>query len=245
MSRLRGLALCVLLVATAAAADERAYRAYCATCHGVLGKGDGPSARWLSSPPRDFTRGEYRWRTTPTGSLPTDGDILRTINGGAYGTAMPAWKTRLPLAMRLSLMRYLKTLSPRFAEEQPEPALSFPAPPESTPELVAAGKAVYERLKCGECHGKEGRGDGPAVATMKDSVGRPMVAYDFTKGFYKRGSTPAVIYRTFMTGLNGTPMPSYEQTTREDERWPLVFYTRSLHRDRGVVDTLFGPLEEQ
>jgi len=36
------------------------------------------------------------------------------------------------------------------------------------------------------------------------------VPYDFTHGNYKVGSSPSDIYRTLVTGLDGTPMPAFE-----------------------------------
>ncbi|MBI2377237.1 MAG: c-type cytochrome [Deltaproteobacteria bacterium] len=231
-------------LAASVARGERAYRSFCSTCHGILGDGEGPAARWLDPPPRSFVRGEFKWRTTGTGEMPTDDDLLRTVNEGARGTAMPAFANRLPLRMRKDVVQYVKTFSPRF-KDPPATPLDIPDPPEVTPELLERGRAAFERVKCWDCHGQEGRGDGPSSSTLVDSLGRPIDAYDFTKGFYKGGASPKAVYRTFLTGLNGTPMPSFATSIREDERWPLVFYTLSLGRERGVLDYLFGSLEEQ
>ena len=44
--------------------------------------------------------------------------------------------------------------------------------------------------------------------------------------------------------MDGTPMPSFADTLTADDRWPLVHYVLSL-RDRGALDYLFAPLEEQ
>jgi len=35
---------------------EALYRRYCASCHGLTGRGDGPVARTLSPPPADLTQ---------------------------------------------------------------------------------------------------------------------------------------------------------------------------------------------
>ena len=34
-----------------------------------------------------------------------------------------------------------------------------------------------------------------------------------------------------MTGLNGTPMPSFADSISADDAWALVAYVRSLRRD--------------
>ena len=227
------------------AAALHAWRASCAPCHGATGRGNGPAARWLDPPPRDLSRGEFKWRSTPTGSLPTDADILRTIDRGARGTRMPAWEGRLPERTRRELVTVVKSLSPRFATEAPGEAIEIPEPPAATQAMVDRGRDVYQRLKCWECHGEDGQGGGPSAATLEDSRGRRIGAYDFTKGYYKAGESAEDVYRTFMTGLNGTPMPSYEQTISEGERWPLVYYVMSLGRCRDGWDWLFAPTEEQ
>jgi len=225
---------------------EHAYDRWCRTCHGGDGRGDGPSARWLDLPPRDLVRAEYRWRSTPSGSLPTDTDLRRTLDDGLFGTPMPGWRDRLPGRLRTDLVAFVKTLSERFADpDEYEPPIVIPRPPEPTEGSVEVGRDVYTRMQCGTCHGERGDGDGEAAGELKDSLGRPLPAYDFTKGYYKGGTSPQAIYRTYMTGLDGTPMPAYEHAVPKDERWPLVFYTLSLGREGGPLDWLFGPLEEQ
>jgi mono/diheme cytochrome c family protein len=64
---------------------EALYRRYCASCHGVNGKGDGPVAGALTSPPTDLTRIH-----TSVPELMQQIDGRRTIR--AHGTAaMPVW----------------------------------------------------------------------------------------------------------------------------------------------------------
>ena len=229
----------------AAGRGARAYRAFCATCHGTDGRGDGPTARWLDTPPRDLTRAEYRWRTTPSGSLPTDADLLRTIDVGVPGTGMPGWRYRLPERTRRALVDHVKSLSERFSEETPEAVVPLPGAPEATEAAVTAGQRTYTLMQCQSCHGWTGRGDGPSAATLKDSLGRSMEAYDLTRGVFKAGSRPEDVYRTVMTGLDGSPMPAYGDSLPEADRWPLVFYVLSLRRPPTALDYLLSPLKEQ
>ncbi|HJN77500.1 MAG TPA: c-type cytochrome [Myxococcota bacterium] len=210
------------------------YRANCVGCHGDEGDGQGPAADTMFPAPRDLTAAEYRFRSTPTGALPTRDDLLRTLELGLPGTEMPAWGRLLdPVELR-SVVLYLETLSPRF-EQGPQTATIVPGvPPEVTPELLARGSEIYVELKCGVCHGPEGRGDGKAAAGLADE-GEPSPVFDFTFGVYKGGNTPEDVYRTFMTGLNGTPMPSYAASIPDEtDRWALVHYVRSLTRPRGL-----------
>ena len=56
--------------------------------------------------PRIFSQGVFKFRLTES-SLPTDGDLLRTITRGVRGTAMPPWYD-LPLNDRLAVIQYIK-----------------------------------------------------------------------------------------------------------------------------------------
>src|SRR5262245_47328338 len=59
---------------------KEVYKTNCIQCHGSEGKGDGYGAPFLVPPPRDFTAGAYKFRTTASGQLPTDDDLFRTIS---------------------------------------------------------------------------------------------------------------------------------------------------------------------
>jgi len=61
------------------AAGELVYAKYCSQCHGDDGAGQGIAAPFLRPAPRDFTSAKYRIRSTPTGYLPTDEDLRRSI----------------------------------------------------------------------------------------------------------------------------------------------------------------------
>ena len=80
----------------AASRGKQIYDAHCVECHGPSGKGDGPAAHLMTPRPRDFTSAKYKIRSTETGSLPTDDDLLRSVRQGLYGSAMPGWQKMLP-----------------------------------------------------------------------------------------------------------------------------------------------------
>ncbi len=237
---MRALAFLLASVAATSGAAEPAvhYRRLCASCHGDSGNGRGPAAPHVAGHPRDFTRGEYKFRSTPSGSLPLDADIERTIRRGVPGTSMPAWND-LPADDVRGLVSVLRSFSSRFTNEQPAAAIRVPAPPALDAALRDEGRRVWDLLRCAECHGSRGRGDGPAARTLLDGTGRPIRPADFTVGVYKSGSNPAAVYRTFMTGLDGTPMPSYADTLADQRsRWALVAYVLRLGRRPSVLDWL-------
>src|SRR3989454_4225251 len=76
-------------------AGKKVYVKWCAGCHGETGAGDGPAAAYMLPRPRNFTGAIYKIRTTASGQLPTDADMMRAIDDGLPGSAMPAWKGRL------------------------------------------------------------------------------------------------------------------------------------------------------
>ena len=200
---------------------------HCVGCHGALGDGAGRAATFLSPLPRDFTAGVFKFRSTPSGSLPTDGDLYRTITRGVRWTAMPTWH-EVPDKQRIAVVAYLKTLSKRWTEDAVEPPIPLPAPPAATPALVARGKTLYAQAKCAECHGESGRGDGPSADTLQDDFQRPIRPTDFTRGQLKAGAAVGDVYRTMTTGLDGTPMPSFADSMSDAERWAIAYYVLSL-----------------
>ena len=204
------------------------YRRYCVGCHGDLGDGNGENAQWVDPKPRDFTLGVFKCRSTPTGTLPTDQDLYDTIDRGLDRSNMPIWNT-FTKQQRADLVAWVKHYSPRFQKEKPGTPIEIPAEPELTAERIKAGQEVFGRVQCWKCHGVEGMANGPSAATLTDDLSRPILPYNFTDGSRpKCGSTDADIYRIFMTGLDGTPMPSFSDNIKPDEAWDLVFYLRTL-----------------
>lgn len=206
------------------------YNRECAPCHGLSGKGDGVLAYAMDPPPRDFTTGKYKVRSTPSGMLPTDQDLFRVTSRGIVGTTMPGWSQFLSEQDRWEVVEYIKTFSERFAKEKAPGPISIGKPLPSSPQSLARGKELYQALGCVECHGEAGRGDGPSAPTLKDDWGYPIKATDLTdKWRFKGGFSAEDLYRTVMTGFNGTPMPSYaDALEREEDRWALVNYLLSL-----------------
>jgi cytochrome c oxidase cbb3-type subunit I/II len=209
------------------ALGREVYESRCIGCHGAKGDGNGHAATFLFPRPRDFTLGVFKFRTTPSGSLPTDGDLFRTVTRGVRWTAMPTWH-ELPDKERLAVITFIKTFSTRWKEERPEPALVIGDPPKPTPQLVARGKDLYVKAKCFQCHGDTGKGDGVSAPDLSDDLKFPIRPADFTRGQFKGGSTVSDVFRTMSLGLDGTPMPSYADSMNEEERWAISYYVLSL-----------------
>jgi mono/diheme cytochrome c family protein len=200
------------------------YRLRCIPCHGVNGNGRGIHASRLSVPARDFTQGVFELRSTPTGTLPTDLDLFRTVGRGVHGSAMIPWSW-LREDERWAVVEHVKSFSPRFAEEGAGEALEVPPAPPETPGLAARGAAAFARNGCPKCHGDAGEGDGPSAATLRRDGGQPVRPLPFSAGRFLRGGSLPDLWLTLATGLDGTPMPSYA-AVHPGELWELAAFVR-------------------
>ena len=229
------------------------YEIKCAGCHGKYGNGrvsaDNNSStnfnaayHFLNPQPRDFTTAAFKSRTTPSGALPTDEDIFRTISRGIRkGQIMPAWGNAadghvIPEQDRWDLVDYVKSLSPRFKSEAAPAAIQIPTPPyadlkEVPAAVIQEGRMVYRTLQCWSCHGNAGKGNGPSSNDLVDDWEVPIRPFDFSSGAFKFGDSPADVFRTFNTGLNGTPMPSFYDT---------ILYPREAFADLSAWKTEVG-----
>ena len=251
------LLLAAIVVTQDTTAGKTVYVTWCAGCHGDTGAGDGVAARHMIPPPRDFTGAIYQIRTTASGNLPTDADLMRALDEGLPGTAMPGWKERLSDRERRDVMAYIKTFSTFFADTtlRPQPLEFGSAPGGGTgADALRVGRQFYDSIGCAKCHGDLGRGDGPSAPTLKDDAGRlPIPPADLQQNWlFNGGGTVEDIYQRLRTGLDATPMPSFsdlieQKFLTETELWRVAQYVRSLSpRDPPVVrDVIRAPLIER
>ena len=210
------------------------YTKNCAVCHGRRGDGRGEMGLTVEPRPRDFASGVFKYRSTPSGHLPTDEDLARTIREGIADTAMPIFNA-LPARDVQALVAYVKTFSPRWrqAENYAAPVLIPPAPEWFSEEKelrrrVGAGRELFA-VSCAPCHGTQGDGHG-SVTNLVDSWGHPASARDLRLPYLRSGRQRADIYKVLVTGLDGTPMPSFAESTTEAQRWELIAYLEQLRR---------------
>jgi mono/diheme cytochrome c family protein len=207
----------------------------CQVCHGARGDGNGEMAPTLSPRPRSFREGMFKFRTTPFGALPTEDDLRHTIKHGLTGTAMGMF-SQLTDDDVTSLIEYVKSFSRRWrkAENYAEP-LTFPEPPAWLEDARArAAQAEKGRglfvTNCSACHGAAADGRGPAVPGLKDVWNFPARPSDLRQPHLRCGDRPQDVYRVLSTGLNGTPMVSFEGTLTPEQRWQIIawIFTQKL-----------------
>jgi mono/diheme cytochrome c family protein len=83
---------------------------------------------------------------------------------------------------------------------------------------VAAGQALYEK-NCLSCHGATGKGNGPAAKDLQKTPGDLSQAKMWEQ-------TDGALFWKLTEGR--TPMPTFEKTLSETERWQTINYIRTL-----------------
>jgi mono/diheme cytochrome c family protein len=213
------------------------YNINCRICHGEKGDGKGfvdiiryaePNGRVIETFPRDFTFGVYKFRSASTGCLPSPEDLKRTIKEGIDRSFMPPQEKITDEELE-GVAEYVMTFSERFEEEDLCDEIAAEKPDYvGSPKSIDKGREVYKRMKCAECHGNDGKGDGSKANEIVDDWGKKILPFNFVAGNLKRGSSAENIYMTFTTGLDGSGMPSYEDSLSEEERWNMVSFTLKL-----------------
>lgn len=209
------------------------YERNCVVCHGPRGDGNGEMAAMLVPRPRSFREGMFKFRTTPYGSLPTKEDLRHTIKHGLTGTAMGMF-SQFTEEEITSLIEYVKSFSRRWRKEEnyAEP-MTLSAEPGWFKEMAtltthaAAGKSLFQ-ASCSACHGETADGKGPAVPALKDLWEQPAKPSDLRQPHLRCGDRPQDIYRVLATGLNGTPMISFDVTLTPAQRWDIIAYLWTL-----------------
>lgn len=115
------------------------YQAYCASCHGEHGAGDGPDAGRLERKPANFTDPSFMRDETPA-------DFFRVVSLGRRRAAMPAWEEALSVQERWDVIGYLWTLR-------------------TAPGTLAEGQGLF-LTHCASCHGADGDAHGPYASRL-------------------------------------------------------------------------------
>jgi mono/diheme cytochrome c family protein len=213
-------------VPASASPGRRLYVRWCATCHGPDGRGNGPAAPSLIPRPRDFTRGLFKYKSTPGHQPPTDDDLVRVVADGLRASAMPYFRDLLTTDEIQEVVGHVKTLSPAFAGAAPRPVRIPPRVPADAHSL-ARGRALYADLGCDSCHGADGR----RRETQRDARQYPVITRDLTAPWtFAGGADPEQLWLRLTTLSSSSPMPSYAESATPTDRWHVVNYVLSLAR---------------
>ena len=230
-------------------AGERVYDSDCAECHGWYGDGDGHIAGFMRPRPRNFLMGKFKITTTEN-LVPSDEDLIRTIQRGLPGTDMPAWDGMEEKDIE-AVVAFIRDLQARAMRKQlkgevdagslsaedaeailaertvPGPGLIIPPEPEFDESGRARGREIYEKA-CAACHGVDGVPLREAIT--RDDEGNRVLPTSFAQAVFKGGGEGAAIYARVAKGMNGTAMPAYDEEYGGHELWDVVHYVQSLAR---------------
>jgi mono/diheme cytochrome c family protein len=168
----------VPIASTSAASGGDMFQNYCASCHGADAKGQGPASAALKVPATDLTAlarhnngefpAQYIMYTLSQGSgstrahgsddMPVWGEVFRASGQGSVTTQIRIY----------NLMRYLEAIQdvPPAQQAAPKPKETKARVPYATEIHAGSGSAMFQAY-CASCHGADGRGSGPASATLK------------------------------------------------------------------------------
>jgi len=203
---------------------EKIYNQYCVACHGVNGNGQGPKVNRLKVKPTDFTSGIFKFKSTSYGTPPTNNDIISTLKLGVRTTSMlPQWQ--LSDQQMESVAEYVLSFSKQNLKTV-MPIL-IPDAPEKTQTILEKGKELYQK-NCATCHGAGGKGDGLIAKSLKDYKQNPIFPSNLTLRPLKRANTPSRLYLVIAAGIEGTPMPPFQNVLKPKDIWAIDYYVQSL-----------------
>ena len=229
------------------------YIEYCIQCHGPKGDGKGPSHKGMIPPPRNLKQGLYKFGDVVAGELPSDEYFKKIIKKGLNGSAMLPWDIEEP---RLdAVVQYIKTFAPEVWEAK-EGELGKKIVPTKDPYTMARkdfaiqkGKEVYHAVaQCYTCHrayeskaninkylvkyNGEGEELDDEIYTLKGQESEyeyKILPPDFTfhplRSIYGNVED---IYVRLVSGINGSGMPSWQETLEDDQIWAVAYYVQSL-----------------
>lgn len=238
-----GLLLSSHAIALAKSGDiekgETIYSKRCLQCHGEEGDGLGPAADYLNPPPRDFTLGLFKIKTSAfDADLANDDDLYRMISDGMPDTAMPGWNDLLSEQDMWDVIAYIKTFAE--LEGEPEAQVDYGTVIESSSESIETGKKLFlDGDRCSECHGVEGKGD--AIKKLKNDNGERTWPRNLTKPWtFRASNSPKDIFSRISVGIPTTQMPSFADPKSSkklsiEERWHVANYVASLAKTEKVV----------
>lgn len=228
---------------------KQIYTEYCMACHGVDGDGKGVASKAMKVPPRDFTKGVFKFGDVVAGELPHDEHLYKILDHGLNGTAMLPWD--LTLAQKYQVVQYIKTFAPQVWEGKDKKigeAIVLTKDPYGEAHkqaAIEAGKKIYHvDASCWSCHRayvskqelaqltdqkvSDIGNDSFEVKLQETEWGFKNLPPEFTWNSVRSATTVEEIYIRLSAGVGGTAMPSWKGTLEDDQIWALSHYVKYL-----------------
>ncbi|MBI3091565.1 MAG: c-type cytochrome [Candidatus Tectomicrobia bacterium] len=220
------------------------YQTYCASCHGVSGKGDGAAAAALNPKPANHA-------DNATMSQRSDEDLFKVVKGGgpAVGKSplMPGWGASLNDQQIRDVVAFMRTLhggqaakaaaptgaaAPAAAQSAAAPAAP-PAPQAAAAPATPASRGDAEKGRvsyqtyCASCHGAGGKGDGAAAAALNP---KPANHADNATMSQRSDEDLFKVVKGGGASVGKSPlMPGWGGSLNDAQIWDVVAFMRTLH----------------
>jgi len=185
---------------------KRIFNHYCAACHGVTGRGDGPNAPYLDPLPRDLSSERFLRRLT---DLYLNKVIQSGGNSVSKSTLMPAYGKTLSQQEVGDIIAYIRTLPQKRRAE------TSPASPESL------GEEMVANFGCLGCHRIAGRKNGKVGPNLNALGSKVKKRWLF--GFLK---SPKTIRPLGYVPLSRSRMPDFRLSNAEVRALTTYLLTR-------------------
>lgn len=115
-------------------------------------------------------------------------------------------------------------LEPRVPADRRAEVKQLTSPVEVTDDVISEGKKLYEgKGTCFNCHGKSGKGDGPAGSVLKPAP------RDLTDCKFQKNRSDGELFWIIKNGSPGTGMISLVPgALSEEEAWKVISYVRTF-----------------
>jgi cytochrome c oxidase cbb3-type subunit I/II len=200
----------------------------CLRCHGCSGNGQGPYARQTLTHPANLNE--------RIGNFPGENYHFWRVSEGVPGTAMPPWGWSLDAATRWQIATYemsfvhgaIRTVDGSISDDEGDAfdAKTGLLPPISgTADQYKKGQSIYN-LYCAQCHGVDGKGDGPASIATPGGYIQPEPANfeESGKDFTNYGRWVWKVKE----GVETTNMPPWKYALSDDEVYQAIFYIQTF-----------------
>ncbi|MEQ8763611.1 MAG: c-type cytochrome [Planctomycetota bacterium] len=196
--------------------------------------GEAPDAPWVDVPldlemPADLHDELATWQESLDAANDDEERLAELVLGDE--AFEPVWEEYLKVTGQpdLEAVRYTHEPNWRIDAE----ALAASVDQDALPGLRRGRQAYLDH--CSGCHGRFGRGDGPAAALMQiKGVHEENLPRNFSYALYKNRTTkpgqlplPRDLFATLTNGLPGSAMSSFG-TLPQRTRWEIVAYLQTL-----------------
>jgi cytochrome c oxidase cbb3-type subunit I/II len=200
----------------------------CLRCHGCSGNGQGPYARQTLAHPADLHE--------RISNFPGENYHFWRISEGVPGTAMPPWGWTLDESTRWQIATYemsftggaIRTVDGQVSDDEGDAfndKTGILPPITGTSLQFEKGRSLYT-LYCAQCHGKDGKGDGPASVATTGGYIQPEPA-----NFEESGNDFTNYGRWLWKvkeGVETTNMPPWKYALSDDEIYQVIFYIQGF-----------------